>query len=71
MNDFTKEDLEIILHNIVVPDEPELRDKAKDLYWKVSDMIDNYCDHEGKTNSNSDVDYILTCSKCDAFKGWV
>ena len=53
MNDFTKEELLLIQENIVVPDERELRSAAKDLYFKVSEMlimeiremIANYCEH--------------------------
>lgn len=37
---------------------------------KIQSMIDNYCEHS-ETKQNSEVDYILCCAKCDAFKGWV
>jgi len=62
MNYFTKEELEMLLHNIVVPEEPELREKAKDLYWRISDMIETYCDHEW-INAEQEQSYY-ECKKC-------
>jgi len=78
MNDFTKE--ELILINRLVRDSlrandpfenPFLRDMHRRAIDVSKSMIDNYCEHQDGTTSNSDVDYVLSCSKCNAFKGWV
>jgi len=54
MNDFTKEELQGILEALQIIDKnPFIR---PDIYWpdslpiKIQSMIDNYCEHECKTN---------------------
>lgn len=69
MNDFTKRELEWIyegMESLVGADSCE----PEHILLKIRDMIKEYCEHS-ETKQNSEVDYILCCSKCDAFKGWV
>lgn len=74
MNDFTKDELGSIFldmnHNILKAGKNNVAPFYLKLRNKVESMIDNYCEHT-ETKQNSEVDYILCCSKCDAFKGWV
>ncbi len=62
MNDFTKEELNILYdyldHACDTYQEPDSSYKLKD---KIQFMIDNYCEHEWHTNP---YDYILHCQKC-------
>lgn len=66
MNDFTKEELKLL---IIAIDElcfskfytPE----NQKIYNKIKSMIDNYCGHEWQSNP---VDFVLYCSKCGITK---
>ncbi len=70
MNEFTKEEL-IYIRNHIFSGAAAIRMLEHDaLRDKIQSMIDNYCDHSHGTTSNSEVDYVLSCSECNAFKGW-
>jgi hypothetical protein len=72
MNDFTKKELialEDAMQHMFALHRPQ--DGKSPLLDKLQTMIDNYCDHEGTLIANSEVNYILSCSKCATFKGWV
>ncbi len=58
MNDFTKEELNLLIHYIGLT-----LDKAGlDLAVKIQYLIDNYCDHK---NTYEDLDYNPTrCKDC-------
>lgn len=68
MNDFTKEELEIIslcvendFYNSNYP-----RSMYEPLYEKIQSMIDNYCDHEYLlTITINGESCSLICSKCN------
>ena len=68
MNDFTKEELQIILldmHTYIIKT-PLLKESPthKDLRNKVEEMIDNYCEHHDK----GEVDiFVDICGKCNAY----
>ena len=71
MNDFTKEELEILYKALdyclwKVP----LGVDTRPVRSKVIDMIDNYCDHKND-KAVSDVDYGMVCADCDATLGFI
>lgn len=70
MNQFTKNELEYIAEAIEMWFKDYDSDTPERIYLKVKSMINGYCEHS-ETKQNSEVDYILCCAKCDAFKGWV
>jgi hypothetical protein len=57
MNDFTKEELGIILYSVDAVAFHEDEDR-NDLFNKIQSMIDNYCEHEWQMNNQ------LKCNKC-------
>jgi hypothetical protein len=71
MNDFTLEELKLILDDMddlrfskfYGPNNIALREK-------IISMIDSYCEHE-KSKTLSDVDYVEICTKCEELTGWV
>lgn len=71
MNDFTKEELNIIAN--ALNDFRIIKGKENVLLHKIRTMIDNYCEHEWngiryaavKLRSNDDREYQYKCSKCD------
>lgn len=74
MNDFTKDELQIILldmdtyirQNKILKESPI----HKELRLKLKAMIDNYCEHEKRVQF-SDVDYVIICTECKELTGWV
>jgi hypothetical protein len=59
MNDFTKEELEILMYGLGnINDKP-----CMELENKLQSMIDNYCAHEWQ---NSGDHGILSCINCDS-----
>ncbi len=49
MNDFTKEELEIILNGLLWRDERIMpHERTYKLHWKIHAMIDNYCEQDDK-----------------------
>ena len=46
MNDFTKEELEMLQHGIHLSILPDTQDRYAPLYNKIQSMIDGYCEHE-------------------------
>lgn len=65
MNDFTKEELEILhsaieywIKNIALPGSKV----SPVIIKKIQSMIDNYCDHE---KNNSSLVMAIVCVKCD------
>lgn len=65
MNDFTKEELEMIRDDL---DKMADNDFNRNLRNKTQRMIDNYCYHE-RQGQLSDVDYITYCKQCDEILG--
>jgi len=64
MNDFTKEELEIIRDGLLWRDIKTMpRDRPFDLQFKVKKMIANYCEHELESCCDCS---IINCKKCDA-----
>ncbi len=66
MNDFTKDELEIIDHALYCLD-TDLYGGCKEvseLLTKARALIDNYCDHDN-LKSASDIDYVQVCVDCD------
>lgn len=62
MNEFTKEELQLILKSIWwggSDDDTELLQKLDD---KIQSMIDNYCNHE--CQEIRDANSIASCPKC-------
>ena len=72
MNDFTKEELQIIHLDMTayINRTPMLNESPshKALRDKVESMIDNYCEHR-KSISVSEVDYVFYCEKCRILTG--
>ena len=64
MNDFTKEELLWLKHEVGVNIEyfPNIH-IACDIYRKLKSMIDNYCDHETDAGGCSG-EMIYKCKKC-------
>jgi len=52
MNDFTKEELEMLSHH---------DNMTEELHVKIQSMIDNYCEHEETYYSSGD---NIVCSHC-------
>lgn len=64
MNDFTKEELESMLHCIELL-EADYEDTWDDrLYNKIESMIDNYCEHEWENECCGCDPENLMCAKC-------
>jgi hypothetical protein len=70
MSDFTKEELQFILLSLE-PFDWASSGAFEGVKSKIQSLIDNYCDHTSAHAVNLDVNYILECSECKAFKGWV
>ncbi len=72
MNDFTKEELEIIIdafHHI--KEDPAWRNIEgwdDELKTKIQSMINNYCEHECKHEFERKIMQIDLCEKCKNFK---
>lgn len=74
MNDFTKDELQIILDSVVLFNktsclnhEGSFYKKEKECIKKIQSMIDNYCEHEEKETVVSIADglfYKNRCKKC-------
>jgi hypothetical protein len=60
MNDFTKEELELIYYH--------LENEPVELSKKIQSMIDNYCDHECTHEFERQTLLIDFCDKCKNFK---
>lgn len=74
MNDFTRDELEIILLDMACHAEKSPALKESPIHFelrnKIRTMIDNYCEH--KTSGQvSDVDYVTICTKCKELTGWM
>lgn len=74
MNDFTKEELQIILESLVFfnkascPDhEKSFHEKEKECIKKIQSMIDNYCEHEQMKVDMGDYYEVYPCKKCGVF----
>lgn len=65
MNDFTKEELELIyrmFHHFVYSPYWRKSDEEEPLKDRIQSMIDNYCEHsESQSDHNYDVE---RCNKC-------
>ncbi len=57
MNDFTKEELEILM------DYEEQGNGLSDLWRKLQSMIDNYCEHDETISDNCMVDICKQCGE--------
>lgn len=71
MNQFTKEDLELISYCFENISLRKFRDNEniQPLYIKIRAMIDNYCDHDYKPIDNDFiVKHIEVCAKCGNHK---
>jgi len=74
MNDFTKDDLEL-LEDVLFLDignnqTDQLRvNNVHALKYKIQSMINNYCEHKDY-KSMSEVDYIKTCCDCGEILDW-
>ena len=63
MNEFTKEDLEIILDGILWRDAHILPcDRPEKLKSKIQSMIDNYCEHPFEERAEDNL-----CTKCKRY----
>ena len=61
MNDFTKEELQLLAESI--PYLLHMQTKARtDLLMKIDTMIDNYCEHS-ESHANHDYE-VEQCKKC-------
>ena len=59
MNDFTKDELGVIICNLCV------NPRTKEILIKLGSMIKHYCEHEWKNNCcGCELDNIM-CDKCD------
>ena len=71
MNDFTKEELELLgasvfgkwVHSLVDPSINHLTSRCKNLDDKIQSMLDNYCEHSWVYYSSHDGSYVF-CQKC-------
>lgn len=70
MNDFTKEELEELMHCVYAYRDLCDEDVEDNLCDKLKFMIDNYCEHK-TTGQVSDVDYVNICIECKELTGWV
>ena len=69
MNEFTKEDLEIILDGILWRDAHILPcDRPEKLKSKIQSMIDGYCEHENIVSYNG-AECVYWCMDCSVVKG--
>lgn len=72
MNEFTKEELEELMHCVYAYRDLCDEDVEDNLCDKLKSMIDNYCEHECngiryaviKLRSTDERDYEYKCSKC-------
>ena len=68
MNDFTKEELEIIKHGVDwVFEHQDFKDKSSVLILgrKIQSMIDNYCEHDKRPYESYVTGFQEKCCKCD------
>jgi hypothetical protein len=67
MNDFTKEELEIILEGILWRDTyVHPADRPEKLKSKLQSMIETFCEHKGKVSNCDDNGHMLVqCARCD------
>lgn len=67
MNDFTKEELEIIAGIIVAAEQRcgQMSASGQSVKFKLQSMIDNYCDHEWDTNLWNHFLSDFECNKCN------
>lgn len=69
MNEFTKEDLEIILDGILWRDAHILPcDRPEKLKSKIQSMIDGYCEHENIVSYN-EANCVYFCMDCSVVTG--
>ncbi len=65
MNDFTKEELEVLKEALLWRDMHILPSaRPHELQNKIVGMIENYCAHE-HSRTISDVDYVEICRDCE------
>lgn len=69
MNDFTKEELELISSGIDYWFERKYNPRVEVLLDKVQEIINTYCEHNDQRGI-SDVDYIRVCCDCEQLIGW-
>ena len=60
MNDFTKDELNLLIYYIGFTMDQE----GRDLSVKIQSIIDNYCEHEFIINTNSPHIFMM-CNKCN------
>jgi len=68
MNDFTLNELILIRDNLIVGYDREENNRLYNTYQKLSDMINNYCEHECRHEFKREVMQIDLCDKCHSFK---
>ena len=61
MNDFTKEELEI-MRRYLQKEQPTPPESHINLLWKIQSIIDNYCEHEWREGM------CEVCNKCNAMR---
>lgn len=66
MNNFTKEELEWLYHEveIIAHEFKHTRGMSIPIKEKLQSMIDNYCEHQNQS-SMSDIDYVYYCRDCN------
>ncbi len=69
MNDFTKEELQYIYDGLLMLSNLGWRKSDLTFCKKISDMIDNYCEHESNKQGCIKVNgkKLTVCSKCGEF----
>lgn len=62
MNDFTKEELQMLIHGIHLSIDEHTQHRYATLYNKIQSMIDNYCEHN-RTQTKLGVTVCLDCNR--------
>lgn len=70
MNDFTKEELEMLSHGILRTITEDTQARYAPLYNKIESMIENYCDHEPSDPLMGLVKECKNCKKCIDHRRW-
>ena len=60
MNEFTKEELELMLHKFGLLTFDQFQGLAG-LSMKINNMLEDYCEHEWHTNPYN---YVINCQNC-------
>jgi len=63
MNDFTKEELELLSDNLHYPVDGSLKSKIRDVYDKLQSLLDNHC----KPKSSCCSVHAGTSEECGGF----